>query len=186
MIGVGLLVGFRFAANAFEILAGVGLMLLFGYAFSWIFAFVGLIGLVGESAQAIGFIGRSSRSRSPRRRSCRSSRCPRARQFAEVNPFTTVIDAMRALWLDAPAGNDIWMGVVWSLGLIAVFAPLAVARYRKATSRASTPPQVLAGIAELLGVRWQGRDGRRRCQSIVRAGRAKPGASRAPPRPSAT
>jgi ABC-2 type transport system permease protein/oleandomycin transport system permease protein len=28
--------------------------------------------------------------------------------FAEVNPFTIVVDAMRALWLDAPAGNSVW------------------------------------------------------------------------------
>jgi hypothetical protein len=41
---------------------------------------------------------------------------------------------MRALWVDAPAGNDIWGAVLWSLGLIAVFAPLSVARYRRAVS----------------------------------------------------
>jgi ABC-2 type transport system permease protein/oleandomycin transport system permease protein len=51
--------------------------------------------------------------------------------FAEVNPFTIVVDAMRALWLDAPAGNSVWGAVVWSLVIIAVFAPLAVRRYRQ-------------------------------------------------------
>ena len=51
--------------------------------------------------------------------------------FAEVNPFTVVVDAVRSLFLGTPAGNSIWLGVVWSLGLIAVFAPLAVARYRR-------------------------------------------------------
>jgi ABC-type polysaccharide/polyol phosphate export permease len=55
-------------------------------------------------------------------------------QFAEVNPFTVVVDAMRALWLGAPAGNSIWGAVVWSLGLIAVFAPLCVSRYRRAVT----------------------------------------------------
>jgi ABC-2 type transport system permease protein/oleandomycin transport system permease protein len=38
---------------------------------------------------------------------------------------------MRALWLGAPAGNDVWGAVVWSLVILAVFAPLAVARYRR-------------------------------------------------------
>jgi ABC-2 type transport system permease protein/oleandomycin transport system permease protein len=51
--------------------------------------------------------------------------------FAEVNPFTIVVDAVRALFLGTPAGNSIWLAVVWSLGLIAVFAPLAVSRYRR-------------------------------------------------------
>ena len=39
---------------------------------------------------------------------------------------------MRALWLDAPAGNSIWLAVVWSVVLIAIFAPLAVAKCRGA------------------------------------------------------
>lgn len=42
MIGVGLLVGFSFDASPLEVVAGIGLMLLFGYAFSWIFAYLGL------------------------------------------------------------------------------------------------------------------------------------------------
>ena len=52
-----------------------------------------------------------------------------------MNPFTHVVDALRALLLDGPANSDIWMSVVWSLALIAVFAPLAVSRYRKAANR---------------------------------------------------
>jgi ABC-2 type transport system permease protein/oleandomycin transport system permease protein len=39
---------------------------------------------------------------------------------------------MRALWLDAPAGNSVWGAAVWSLVILAIFAPLAVARYRRA------------------------------------------------------
>jgi ABC-2 type transport system permease protein/oleandomycin transport system permease protein len=57
------------------------------------------------------------------------------RQFAEVNPFTIVVDAIRHLWLGAPADNDVWGAVAWSLAIIAVFAPLAVARYRRAAGR---------------------------------------------------
>jgi ABC-type polysaccharide/polyol phosphate export permease len=54
------------------------------------------------------------------------------RWFAEINPFTVVVDAMRALWVGAPAGHSIWGAVVWSFVLIAIFAPLAVSRYRRA------------------------------------------------------
>ena len=56
------------------------------------------------------------------------------REFAEVNPFTTVVDATRALWLGTPAGNDVWGAVAWSVAIIAVMAPVAVARYRSAVS----------------------------------------------------
>ena len=54
--------------------------------------------------------------------------------FAEVNPFSTVVDALRALWVDGPAGNDVWAAVAWCIGLIVVFAPLSVYRYRRAVS----------------------------------------------------
>ena len=40
----------------------------------------------------------------------------------------------RALWVGAPAGNNVWGAIVWCLVIIAVFAPLAVARYRRAAS----------------------------------------------------
>jgi ABC-type polysaccharide/polyol phosphate export permease len=57
------------------------------------------------------------------------------RAFADVNPFTIVVDAMRHLWLGAPAHNNIWGAVVWSLVIIAVFSPLAVDRYRRAAGQ---------------------------------------------------
>jgi ABC-2 type transport system permease protein/oleandomycin transport system permease protein len=54
--------------------------------------------------------------------------------FAEVNPFTIFVDAMRALWIGAPAHNYVWGSVLWALVILVVFAPLAVARYRRAAA----------------------------------------------------
>ena len=54
--------------------------------------------------------------------------------FAANNPVTVVVDAMRTLWLDAPGGSMLG-AVAWSLAIIAVFAPLAIARYRRASAR---------------------------------------------------
>ena len=51
-----------------------------------------------------------------------------------MNPFTIVVDAMRSLWIGTPAHNYVWGAVVWALVILVVFAPLGVARYRKATS----------------------------------------------------
>ena len=55
--------------------------------------------------------------------------------FANANPITTTVDAIRALWLGSPAGTDVWVAVLWSLGAIVVFATLSVARYRRAVTR---------------------------------------------------
>jgi ABC transporter DrrB family efflux protein len=134
MVAVGLAVGFRFHSNPIEVVAGIGLMLLFGYAFSWIFAYCGLVASSGESAQAIGFIVIFPITFISSAFVPVDSMPSWLQPVAENNPFTTVVDAMRALWVDAPAGNDIWGAVLWSLGLIALFAPLSVARYRRAVS----------------------------------------------------
>ncbi|MBD0283479.1 MAG: ABC transporter permease [Thermoleophilaceae bacterium] len=134
MIAVGLIVGFRFSSSPFEVVAGIGLMLLFGYAFSWVFAYFGLTASSGESAQAIGFIVIFPITFISSAFVPVDSMPSWLQAIAENNPFTTVVDAMRALWVGAPAGNDIWGAVLWSLGLTAVFAPLSVARYRRAVS----------------------------------------------------
>jgi ABC-2 type transport system permease protein len=131
MTTVGLLVGFSFHTSAPEIAAGVGLMLLFGYAFSWIFAFLGLTASSPESAQSLGFIWIFPLSFASSAFVPVDSMPDWLQAFAEVNPFTVVVDAMRALWIGAPAGNSIWGAVAWSVGLIVVFAPLSVRRYRR-------------------------------------------------------
>ena len=131
MVAVGLIIGFSFDATVLEILAGVGLMLLFGFAFSWIFALFGLIASSPESAQAIGFIVIFPLTFISSAFVPVDSMPSGLQWFAEANPFTVVVDAMRALWLDAPAGNSVWGAVAWSLGIIAVVAPLAVSRYRR-------------------------------------------------------
>ncbi|MGI8660872.1 MAG: ABC transporter permease [Thermoleophilaceae bacterium] len=134
MIAVGMLVGFSFGTGPLEIAAGLGLMLLFGFAFSWIFALIGMTVSSGEAANAVGFMVIfpltfiSSAFVPP-------ETFPAALEaFAAVNPFTITVDAMRALFLGAPAGNNIWGAVAWSVGLILVFAPLAVRRYRRAVA----------------------------------------------------
>ena len=81
-------------------------MLLFGYAFSWIFACSACSSPRPRRRKAIGFIAIFpltfvSSAFVP------VDSMPRGLQgFAEVNPFTIVVDAMRALWLGAPAGNS--------------------------------------------------------------------------------
>ena len=136
LLVTGLIIGFSFDANLVEIIGGVLLLLLFGYAFSWVFALLGLLVSSPEAANSLGFIAVFpltfiSSAFVP------VESMPSALQwFAEVNPFTVVVDAMRALWVGAPAGNSIWGAVVWSLVILAIFAPLAVQRYRRsATTR---------------------------------------------------
>jgi ABC transporter DrrB family efflux protein len=134
MIVTGLLVGFRFDASPFEVLAGIGLLLLFGYGFSWFFAWTGLTASSPEAAQSIGFIAIFPLTFASSAFVPVDSMPGWLEAFAEINPFTVVVDAIRALWIGDPAGDSIWGAAAWSLALIAVFAPLSIARYRRAVT----------------------------------------------------
>jgi ABC-2 type transport system permease protein/oleandomycin transport system permease protein len=134
MVAVGLLIGFNFTSSPLEVAAGIGLLLLFGYAFSWVFAFVALSSSSAEGAQALGFIVifpltfASSAFVPP------ESMPAAIEAFANANPFSTVVDATRALFVNGPAGSDVWAAPLWCIGLIAVFATLSVYKYRRAVS----------------------------------------------------
>jgi ABC transporter DrrB family efflux protein len=136
LFAVGFLAGFGFIdSTAGEIVLGIVLLLLMGYAFSWIFALVGLFSSTPETANSIGFtlifpLTFASSVFVPA-----ESMPDGLQQFAEANPFTTWADAIRSLWIGTPANTDVWMSFVWVVVLIAVFAPLAVARYRKVSAK---------------------------------------------------
>ncbi|MEA2249382.1 MAG: type transport system permease protein [Solirubrobacteraceae bacterium] len=133
---VGFLAGFNFVdATALDILGGLVLVLLLGYAFSWIFALVGLFSSAPETANAVGFTAIFPLTFASSIFVPVESMPDGLRQFAQANPFTTISDAVRALWLGTPAHTDVWMAFVWCAVLIAVFAPLAVARYRSVAAR---------------------------------------------------
>jgi ABC-2 type transport system permease protein/oleandomycin transport system permease protein len=134
LVGTGLIIGFTFETGALEVVAGLGLLLLWGFAFSWVFALVGLLVSSPEAANGIGFtlvfpITFISSAFVPV-----ESMPSGLEWFAANNPVTVVVDAMRSLWLGAPGGSVLG-AVAWSLAIIAVFAPLAVARYRRASTR---------------------------------------------------
>ncbi len=135
LLVTGLIIGFSFHSSAPEILLGFVLMIFFGYAFSWVFALLGMLVSSPEAANSVGFIAVFPLT------FISSAFVPTASMpgwleaFAEVNPFTIVVNAMRALWVGTPAENYVWGAFLWSFVILAVFAPLAVSRYRKAAGR---------------------------------------------------
>jgi ABC-2 type transport system permease protein/oleandomycin transport system permease protein len=135
MFAVGFAVGFNFSSSFLEVVAGIALLLLIGYAFSWVFAFIGLMASSPEAANAYGFtilfpLTFVSSAFVPV-----ASMPSWLQPIAENNPFTYMVNAVRALFLGIPAGNDVWLAAVWTLGIIAVFAPLAAWRYHRVVAR---------------------------------------------------
>jgi ABC transporter DrrB family efflux protein len=135
MLVVGLLVGFNFSGSVGEAIAGIALCLLIGYAFSWVFAFIGLTASSPEAANAYGFtilfpLTFVSSAFVPV-----ASMPSWLQPIAERNPFTYMVNAVRALFLGTPAGNDVWLALLWTLAIIVVFAPLSAWRYRRVVAR---------------------------------------------------
>jgi ABC transporter DrrB family efflux protein len=135
MFVVGIAAGFRFATSVPEVIAGIVLLLVLGYAFSWVFAFIGLTASSPEASNAYGFtilfpVTFVSSAFVPV-----ESMPSWLEPVAANNPFTTMVDAARALFVGTPAGNDVWGAVVWAIVITAVFGVLSVWRYRRAVVR---------------------------------------------------
>ena len=133
MAGVGYLMGYRFHGSAPEAALALGLTVLVGLAFSWIAATIGLMVRDTQTAEIAGFtwvfpLVFASSIFVPVRT------MPSWLQgFAEASPITHAADAVRAWSLDAPVGDSAWFALAWCAGIIAVFATLAVWRFRRLT-----------------------------------------------------
>ena len=133
MLGVAFLIGFRFEGSLLEAVQATVLLLLFSYALSWVQALIGLsVGSV-EAANSAGFIWMfpmtfvSSAFIDP-------ATLPAGLQLiAEVNPFTIVTNAARALYNGKPVGNNAIYSLMWSIGIIVVFAGLSIRKFNRST-----------------------------------------------------
>jgi ABC-2 type transport system permease protein len=136
LFAVGFLAGFNFIdSSVLQVVAGLVLCLFLGYAFSWIFALIGLFSSSPETANAIGFTAIFPLTFASSIFVPVASMPDGLRQVAEANPFTTIADAVRSLWLGTPANTDVWMAFLWCAVLTAVFAPLAIKRYRTVAAK---------------------------------------------------
>ncbi len=132
MAVVGFLVGFRAGTGPLPFLAGVALLLLFGYALSWVFVLVGLGAANAETAQAVAFptlfpLVFASSAFVPV-----ESMPGWLQAFAANQPVSVTVDAVRALMLGGPTISPVLQSSAWTLGILAVFVPLAARRYRRA------------------------------------------------------
>jgi ABC-type multidrug transport system permease subunit len=100
-----------------------------------VFALIGLFSSSPETANSIGFTLIFPLTFASSMFVPAESMPDGLEQFAQANPFTTITDALRSLWLDTPANTDIWMAFLWCFAIIAVFAPLAIRRYRQVSAR---------------------------------------------------
>jgi ABC transporter DrrB family efflux protein len=135
MLVVGLLVGFRPQGNVLGWCAALLLILLCGFTFSWIGATMGLIAPNAESVQAVGFMVIFPLTFASSAFVPTSSMPGWLRAFADHQPVSLIINAVRDLLLGQPLGTTGWQALAWCLGILVVFAPVSVSLYRTKTAR---------------------------------------------------
>lgn len=135
MLLAGLVIGFRSSASFLDWLAIAGLLLLFTFSFSWVAAILGVYAKSVEAVQWLTFViifplTFASTAFVPPTEGMNQY----LKAFAENQPITQIIEAVRALMLGTPVGNHAWLSVAWCLGMLVVAVPLATILYKRKTS----------------------------------------------------
>jgi ABC-2 type transport system permease protein/oleandomycin transport system permease protein len=132
MVVMGFIVGFRIHTNVGGLVVAIALLLLFAFSLAWMFALIGLTAPNSEAAQAASFPPMALLTFASSAFVPLNTQPGWLQVFSAHQPLTIVVNATRALVLGGPTLTPVLQSVAWSVGLVAVFAPIAVARYRRA------------------------------------------------------
>ncbi len=130
IILVALLMGFRSSASIIDWLAVFGILGIFTLALTWVAVIAGLAAKTPDGAGAFSypiiFLPFISSAFVP------TETMPKAvRLFAENQPVTPIVEAIRNLLSNQPVGNDIWIAISWCLGIIVIAYLFAMRLYKK-------------------------------------------------------
>ncbi|HEX6481189.1 MAG TPA: ABC transporter permease [Ktedonobacteraceae bacterium] len=132
---VGLLVGFRPDGSVISWFAAAGILILTSFAFSWISALIGLLVNSVEAAQSAGFIWLFPLTFASSAFVPTKSMPDWLRVFAEHQPVSLIVNAVRGLLLNTPDATTIWQALAWCVGILVVFIPVAVWAYGRRIAR---------------------------------------------------
>jgi oleandomycin transport system permease protein len=133
MLAFAFVVGFRVHTNPVAVLGAFALLLLYGTALCWVSAFVGLSVKNAQVVSTVGFLWMIPLQFGSSIFAPPDTMPGWLQAFVAVNPTTLVTDACRGLLVGGPVAGSALGAIAWSVGLMAMFAPLAVLRYRNRT-----------------------------------------------------
>jgi len=131
MLVVGFVIGFRFHASAGAALEALGLVLLFGFSFTWLAALLGVAFRKPEMVQATGFIAIFPLTFASSVFVPIATMPAWLQVVAKHTPMTPTVDVVRHLVIGQPIGNELTTALVWIAGLIVVAGTAANLLYRR-------------------------------------------------------
>lgn len=131
LLGLGAVLGFRVGTGVAGVLASFGLLLVFAMAFSWISVLVGMLVSEPEKVMIFGFAVMFPLTFVSNVFVPADTMPGWLRGFVDVNPVTQLADAVRGLLVDGPVAGPAAAALLWAAGILAVFAPLAVAAFKR-------------------------------------------------------
>jgi ABC transporter DrrB family efflux protein len=132
LIAVAAVLGFRLGGSIPAAALAIGLVLAFGFVFSWVMAAVGLAVKNPEAAQAAGFMVIFPLTFASSVFVPTQSMPSWLRAFVDHQPVTLVVDSVRGLMSGSTPGGELAQAIVWIVAIFAVAVPTAVATYRRA------------------------------------------------------
>ncbi|MFO0920473.1 MAG: ABC transporter permease [Candidatus Saccharimonadales bacterium] len=134
MLLAGLVLGFRSSASFIDWLTIAGILILFTLAFSWLMAIMGVLAKSVEGVQWLSFIIIFPLTFASTAFVPAEGMNKYLKAFAENQPISQVIEAIRALMLGSPIGNHGWLAVIWSLIILIIAIPTATILFKKKTT----------------------------------------------------
>lgn len=127
---IAFLIGFRPTAGILEWLLGAGILILFTLAMTWIAIAFGLFAKTVETAGVFSYLLMvlvfTSSGFAPT-----ETMPPALRVFADYQPITPVIESVRSLMMGKPVGNNVWVAILWCVGICVVFRIMAMRVYKQ-------------------------------------------------------
>jgi ABC-2 type transport system permease protein len=134
MIVAGFAIGFRPNAGFTDWVLIAAIILLFTLAFSWLSAIMGVVAKSVEGVQWLSFVIVFPLTFASSAFVPTEGMTPVLKAFAENQPITHIIEAIRALILGTPIGNHGWWAVIWSLIILVVAIPTTLWLFRRKTN----------------------------------------------------
>lgn len=134
MVVAGLAIGFRTSASFKDWLVIIGILILFTLTFSWLSAIMGLLAKSVEGVQWLSFVIVFPLTFASSAFVPTEGMNKFLKAFAENQPITHIIEAIRSLILGNPVGNHVWLAVVWCIAILALVIPVASWLFRRKTT----------------------------------------------------